>query len=125
MKKWLIPLTYPFVSVIAFLSSGAIGAAVTRNDTGYGGVIIVLIGLIFYCAIVIPAMCILYAKFCLSGEKFRFLFTLYSSLIIVLPYLIVFGIVGNETESFAYSAILFVWCEIWNLIGLIRLKCKK
>ena len=66
MKKWLIPLTFPFVTVIAFLLSGAVGALGKGDGTGYGGVAITLAGLIFYGVIVVPAMCIVYSRCCLS-----------------------------------------------------------
>ena len=123
MKKWLFPLAYPLVSIIAFLFSGVVGAWGGHGDgTGYGGVVIVLCGLIFYCGIVIPTMCIVYSKRCLLGQRFRFLFTLYQSFLITLPYLIWFL---KDNETIVYSFILFVWCEIWGLIGLIKLKRKE
>ena len=117
MKKWLIPLAYPFVSAIAFLLSGAIGALSNGDGTGYGGVVITLIGLIFYCAIVIPAMCILYSKYCLSGQRLRFPFTLYQSFLIALPLFVLFFI---NDKAMVYGAVLFAWCEIWGSIGLMK-----
>ena len=35
------------------------------------------------------------------------------------------GIKQGDIVYIAYSAILFVWCVLWGLIGLIRLKRKK
>ena len=35
------------------------------------------------------------------------------------------SIIVNESETFVYSAILFVWCELWTLLGLIKFKRKK
>ncbi len=125
MKKWLIPLAYPLISIVAFLLSGIVGVFGNGDGTGYGGVVIVLCGFIFYCVIVIPAMCLLYSKYCLSGQRFHLLFTLYQSLLITLPYLIWFLFLVYEPETIVYSFILFVWCELWGLIGLIRLKRKK
>ena len=119
MKKWLIPIAYSLISMVAFLLSGAIGVLGNGDGTGYGGVVIVLCGLIVYGVIVIPTMCFLYAKRCLLGQRFRFLFTLYQSILITLPYFIMF-FAGDET--IIYSAILFAWCELWALLGLIRLK---
>ncbi len=122
MKKWLIPLTYPLISAAVFLLCGAAGAWGNGDGTGYGGAVIVLCGLIFYCVIGIPVMCIVYAKRCLSAQRFRFLFTLYQSVLFVLPYQILFF---KENETVIYSFILFAWCEIWSLMGLIRWKREK
>ena len=124
MKKWFIPLAYPFVTVMALLLSGAVGASAKANDTGYGGIVIVLCGLLLYCVIVIPAMCILYSRYCLSGQKHRFLFTLYQSLLIGLPYYIS-CLISRDIDYVAYCAILFAWCEAWSLIGFVKLKPKK
>ena len=122
MKKWLFPLAYPLVSIIAFLLSGVVGVLGNGDGTGYGGVVIVLCGLIFYCVILIPAMCIVYSKRCLLRQRFRFLFTFYQSFLITLPYLI---LLFKDNETIVYSFVLFIWCELWGLIGLIRLKREK
>ena len=119
MKKWLFPIACSFVSVIAFLLSGVVGIFTNGDGTGYGGIVIVLCGLIFYCVIVIPTMCIVYSRRYLAGQRFRFLFTLYQSFLITLPYLIWFL---KDNETIVYSFILFVWCEIWGLIGFVKLK---
>ena len=119
MKKWLIPIAYPFISIDAFLLSGAAGVLGNGDGTGYGGVVIVLFGLIVYGVIVIPVMCFLYSKRCLSGQKFRFLFTLYQSLLITLPYFILFL---KDNETIGYSIGLFAWCELWSLLGLVKFK---
>ena len=122
MKKWLFPLAYPIISIISFILSGVVGVLGKGDGTGYGGVVIVLLGLIIYCVILIPAMCILYSKRCLLGQRGRFFFTLYQALLITLPCLI-WSLKVNG--AVVYSLVLFVWCEIWGLIGLIRLRRKK
>ena len=124
MKKCLIPLVYSCVTIIALLICGTVGAAGNGDGTGYGGIVIILAGLIFYCAIVIPTMCIVYSKYCLNKQKCRFLFTLYQSFFIGLPYFIL-CLISHDIHFIAYSIILFAWCEIWGLIGLIKLKRKK
>ena len=122
MKKWLFPIACPLVSVVSFLLSGVVGVLGSGDGTGYGGVVIVLCGLILYCVIVIPTMCIVYSRRYLSGQRLGFLFTLYHSLLITFPYLIWFL---KDNETIVYSFILFVWCEIWGLIGLINIKLKR
>ena len=124
MKKWLVPLVFPFISVASLIAIFALADWANGDGTGYGGVVYGLIGMIFYCVIVIPAICITYSKCCLSGQKFRLLFILYQSFFIGLPYYIP-NFMSRDIVYIAYSAILFVWCVLWGLIGLIRLKRKK
>ena len=88
MKKWLFPIAYAIISIVIFLLIGVLGVCGNGDGTGYGGVVIILCGIIFYCLIIVPAMCLVYSKRCLSGERFRVLFTFYQSLLISLPYLI-------------------------------------
>ena len=116
MKKLLIPISYPFISVLAFILSGLLGYCVG----GLGGVMFVALGLIIYCAILVPVICFLYSKRCLAGQRYRVLFTLYQSFFITLPFLIWFSFLVVENEpAFKYIApIIFVWCELWSLIGL-------
>ena len=124
MKKWLVPLVFPLISVASLIAIYALADWANGDGTGYGGVVYGLIGMIFYCVIVIPAICIAYSKCCLSGQKFRFLFILYQSFLIGLPYYIP-NFMSRDIVYIAYSAILFVWCVLWGLIGLIGLKRKK
>ena len=121
MKKWLFPIAYAIISIVIFLLFGVLGVFGNGDGTGYGGVVIILCGIIFYCLIIVPAMCLVYSKRCLSGERFRVLFTFYQSLLISLPYLILFI---KDNETFLYSFILFVWCELWSLLGLVKFKRK-
>ncbi len=124
MKKWLVPLVFPFISVASLIAIYALADWANGDGTGYGGVVYGLIGMIFYFGIVIPAICIAYAKCCLSGQKFRLFFILYQSFLIGLPYYIP-CFISRDIVYIVYSAILFVWCVLWGLIGLIRLKRKK
>lgn len=121
MKKWIIPLAYPFASAFYFLLIGALAFLGNGDGTGYGGVVIILGGITLYCVILVPTICFLYSKLFLSGQKLALLFTLYPSLLITLPYIILFA---KERETIVYSIILFVWCELWTLLGSIKFKRK-
>lgn len=121
MKKWLVPFAFPFISIVAFLFIGVVGILGNGDGTGYGGVVIVLVGIIIYCVIAIPAMCLLYSKCCLLGQRFRLLFTFYQSFFITLPYCIFFS---KENETIVYSILLYSWCELWALLGLLKFKSK-
>ena len=122
MKKWLVPLIFPVISLVVFLLIGTAGVLGSGDGTGYGGVVIILAGIIIYCGLAIPTMCFLYSKRCLLEQRFRFLFTLYQSVLITLPYFILFS---KENETIVYSIILFVWFELWALLGLVKFKRKK
>lgn len=121
MKKWLIPLAYPIIFIVTFLFIGALLGWGDVGGTGYGGAVIFLCCLIFCFVIVIPIICFLYSKRCLSGQRYGFLFTLYQSLLITLPY---FATFIHEDETAIYALILFAWCELWSLLGLANSKKK-
>ena len=116
MKKWLVPLTFLVISIVVFLLIGVFGILGNGDGTGYGGVAIVFGCIIIYCVLAIPTMCFLYSRHCLLEQRFSFLFTLYPSVLITIPYFIFF--------SKAYGVILFVWCELWALLGLVKFKRK-
>ncbi len=124
MKKWLVPFLSPFISIAAYILIYELAHWANGDGTGYGGVVYGLIGMIIYGVIVIPATCILYSKLCLSGQKLRFLFTLYQSFLITLPYFSVCLLLNGGLVYMGYSLILFTWCELWSLLGLIKFKRK-
>ncbi len=124
MKKWLVPLSFPFVSIAAVLLSGVAGVLGNGDGTGYGGIVIALCGIIVYCVIVIPVMCLLYSKKCLLEQRFRFLFTVYNSFLISLPYFVFFSLHDVEID-FYVPLIIFGWCELWALLGFVNFKGKK
>lgn len=121
LKKWLFPIISSVITSIIILLIYA-AAEPYSHDSGYGGLVIGLIGLIFCFSIAIPVLSVLYSKICLRNSENKFLFTLYHSFLIVLPYLILFF---REDETIIYATIIFGWCEIWGLLGLIRKKEQK
>ncbi len=120
-KKWLFPVISAVITWIIILLS-YVAAEPYSHDSGYGGLVICSIGLIFCFAISIPVFSVLYSKICLHDSENKFLFTIYHSFLIILPYLILFF---REDETIIYAAIIFAWCEIWGLLGLIRKKEQK
>lgn len=122
MKKWLFPFLSQITMLGMVLFVCALAYFLGGSDSGYGGVIIGLFGLVFCLAIILPLLCFSYSRYCLVGEKFPILFTVYHSFILVLPYSILYLI---ERETIVYTAIFFVWCQIWALTGLVRWKRKK
>ena len=70
----------------------------------------------FWMAVYLPAVSFFYAKKYLPGGKRSVPFTLAHSFLLVLTFFIFY-----VTREGAMSALLlFVWCELWALIGLIR-----
>lgn len=118
MKKWMIPFAYPLVFVAALC---LVKQAAESVKDGWAGLAVVLYGVVIYCALVVPTLGIVYAKWCLAGQKHRLLFTLYQSFFITVPYLI-FCLINGEVW---YSLLLFLWCELWALLGLIPPKRRR
>ena len=58
----------------------------------------------------------------LKKDKGRYLYTLLYSLTISLSYLVLFFMDG---ESYLYALGIFVWSEIWALLGLIGKRTDK
>jgi len=57
-----------------------------------------------------------YSKRVLRNYKNRIVYTLLHSLSICLSYLLLFFMEG---ETYFYALVVFIWCEIWGLLGLI------
>lgn len=122
-NKWLFPVISAVITSIIILLS-YIFAEPYSHDSGYGGLVIGLIGLIFCFAIAIPVLSVLYSKICLRNSENKFLFTLYNSFLLALSTLL-FSIGSSPMIIPVISSISFVWCEIWGLLGLIRKKEQK
>lgn len=119
MRKWLSPLLSAVISVVLFTSSITIAERLDRSDGGYGGIAIILLSWILLVGIVLPALSFVYSRRCLVGQKFCILFTLYHSLLVMLPYGV---ILLQNVETVPYLILGFVWCEIWTLLGLYKRK---
>ena len=123
LNKWLFSIISSVITSIIILLIYA-AAESYSHDSGYGGLVIGLIGLIFCFAIAIPVLSVLYSKICLRNSENKFLFTLYNSFLLALSTLL-FSIGSSPMIIPVISSISFVWCEIWGLLGLIRKKEQK
>ena len=117
MKKWLFPIISTISLTLTYLVVGGFIAWKNPNDSGYGGLVIFLYIMAFIVLVIVPILCFSYAKRCLKNQRHRFLFTIYNSLCIVLPYLLLFS---REDETIIYSMLFWGWCELWSLIGLSK-----
>ena len=120
LKKWLFPIISSVITSIIILLIYA-AAEPYSHDSGYGGLVINSIGLIFCFAIAIPVLSVLYSKVCLHDSENKFLFTLYNSFLLALSTLL-FSIGSSPMFVLVIGTISFVWCDIWGLLGLIRKK---
>ena len=122
-KKWLFPVISSVITSIIILLIYA-AAEPYSHDSGYGGLVIGSIGLIFCFAVAIPVLSVLYSKICLYDSKNKFLFTLYNSFLLALSTLL-FSIGSSPMFVLVIGTISLVWCELWGLLGLIRKKSPK
>ena len=117
MKKWLFPVASAILFALLMICIFVIGVGGNGDGSGFIGAIISLI-LILICLLLVPPFVgFVYAKFFLKNQKFCFLFTLYQSFMITIPYLILFW---EDNETLLYAAMILVWCELWSLLGLVR-----
>ena len=78
-------------------------------------VAIILIG--FF--IVYPSISFVYSKKLLSNGKHRILQSILCPIAFVLSYV---SLLFMEDETYLYALVIFVWCELWSLLGLIKRK---
>jgi len=71
---------------------------------------------IFWVAIYLPAVSFFYAKKFLQRESKKISYTLVHSFLHALSFFLFFFTRDGLFAAF----VLFVWCELWALIGLIR-----
>ena len=120
LKRWLFPVISAVILLIILLLF-YLAAEPYSHDTGYGGLVIGLIGLIFCFAIAIPVFSVLYTKICLHNSENKFLFTIYNSFLLALSTLL-FSVGSSPMFVWVIGVNSFAWCEIWGLIGLKRKK---
>ena len=65
----------------------------------------------------LPLTSFLYSKKYLKEGKRSILYTLIHSFLLAFSYLIFFN---SDSGAYGWTFILFVWCEVWALLGLIR-----
>ena len=113
MKKFTYPLTLPIVTVITVLMHNII-LDFLGLDGEWGLLPFAIVAIGAYLLVILPRVCWKYGRNVVNREKNRQLFGLYNSAMITLPY---FLPLCMEDETYLYSAILFVWCEIWFVVG--------
>lgn len=114
--KYLSPLAFVLSCLLCY---GLVAFLFTRISD-LGGTIL---GLVMSVAMIlavflvaVPCYCFLYGRKTLQNEKRKFVFVPYNALILTLAYLLPFG---REGETYAYSAILFLWACLWSALPLL------
>ena len=119
-KKYIYPLLFSIGFLIPWILLVIIINA-TFNDDGYGGLVLGLLILFAWLIFGLPICCIRYSKI-IIGEKLKFLFCAYNSLMITVFHILPFNLQGE-----AIIILLFIlWVLLWNILPLIyRLNATK
>ena len=119
-KKYIYPLLFSIGFLIPWILL-VITINATSNDIGYGGLVLGLLILFVWLIFGLPICCIRYSKI-IIGEKLKFLFCAYNSLMIIVFHMLPFNLQGETT-----IIVLFIlWVLFWNIVPLIcRLKSPK
>ena len=102
-----------FFPLFSFLISFCIQLGIVFLSHVY----IIYLLLFFWVIVFLPTVSFLYSKKYLRGDKQCIAYTAAHSFLLVFSYLML-----HVTEKDAYLAavFLFVWCELWALLGLIE-----
>lgn len=68
--------------------------------------------------ILLPVFSLVYARKALLSEKNKILFTLYNSVLIILPWLVRIRYAQFNAEVLLVALVPFLWAEIWALVGV-------
>jgi hypothetical protein len=108
MKKFIMPMVNSGV-MVAFL------AIIMLQDNIICIAGLLAIGFLF----IIPTVSFVYSKRFIKDISPKFPYTLYDSLVITLPYfLFCFG----EPETYVYALVVFLWSELWGVLGTLKRK---
>ena len=107
-------MLFPFISFILSLAIQGCSAMITFAPVAE--LIFVL-----WTVIYLPSVSFLYARKIRNGGKRSIPYTLVHSFLLALS----FGVFYLTREGMATALILFAWCELWALIGLIRRQKQK
>ena len=105
------------------LSRTVIDPDASPEELGYAGAVYALWGIIICGVVIQPAICFAYSRRLLIDQKFRIFFTVYNSFFVSLPFFILFSL--NAENDWYNPLIIFVWCELWGLLGLVKINGKK
>ena len=123
MKKWLTPIALLVLSAVLLVSVYVIVLAICGNNDGYAGAVYALWGIIICGVVIQPAICFAYSRRMLIDQKFRIFFTVYNSFLVSLPFFILFSL--NAENVWYNPLVIFVWCELWGVLGLVKINGKK
>jgi glucan phosphoethanolaminetransferase (alkaline phosphatase superfamily) len=72
--------------------------------------------------ILMPLASFFYSKSFIARNNKKWLKSVICPIVLAISYLVLYF---REDETYVFALILFVWCEIWSLIGLRGLKSSK
>ncbi len=80
-----------------------------------------ILGILYLC-VLLPAITLVYSLTMLKYGRIRLLLSVICPLTLTLALVIFASAVNAGGWSFLRVALLFLWCECWSLLGLIRRK---
>lgn len=113
-KKWWMPAVFAVISAL-FIGIGIWVYLLVTEDNSMTNHIYTMISMGIWFFLALPALSMIYSRKVLAGEKERILLTFYNSVMIVLP--LVFWLFIN-IDSWMTLLLLFIWAEMWALLGL-------
>ena len=112
-KKYIYPLLFSIGFIVSWVAL-VIMINATSSGEGYGGLGLGMLILFAWLLFALPIYCIRYSKIIID-EKFRFLFSAYNSLLIIVFHILPFNLQGEIT----IIALFILWVLFWNIIPLI------
>ena len=118
-QKWWMPLGLTLISTAVFTGSFYLIPMLFSlySNNNWSSLPFVFIAWGIWFLFLIPMFSLIYARKALINEKNRLLFTVYNSVLIILPYLFRMW-QGGSAKYLLLVLIPFVWAEIWAIVGV-------
>jgi hypothetical protein len=104
--------------ILIFLTSVITQIALMLQRNIFLIILVMVVGFVFIC----PLVSFLFSKKLISNGSKKLLLSVLCPLTVTLSYLVFYFMEG---ETYLLAGILFAWCELWSLLGLIRIKKKE
>ena len=119
-QKWWMPLGLTLISTAVFTGSFFIIPMLFSlySNNNWSSLPFVFIAWGIWFLVLLPAFSLIYARKALLNEKNKILFTLYNSVLIILPWLVRIRYAHFNAEVMLVALVPFVWAEIWAMVGI-------
>ncbi len=119
-QKWWMPLGLTLISTAVFTGSFYLIPMLFSlySNNNWSSLPFVFIAWGIWFLVLLPAFSLIYARKALLNEKNKILFTLYNSVLIILPWLVRIRYAHFNAEVMLVALVPFVWAEIWAMVGI-------